>query len=87
MPSSPYRHTVVNCFQNLVPLVSATTELTVEKYCSSCELLSEFSTFGISNNFENSMIVQGHVVNCFQNLVPLVSATTPHPRNDCWMML
>ena len=43
---------------------------------SSCELLSEFSTFGISNN-ENWVIgLRSLVVNCFQNLVPLVSATT-----------
>ena len=43
---------------------------------NSCELLSEFSTFGISNNL---LLIMTHillVVNCFQNLVPLVSATT-----------
>ena len=43
---------------------------------SRCELLSEFSTFGISNNVKQIFLnIQG-VVNCFQNLVPLVSATT-----------
>ena len=41
-----------------------------------CELLSEFSTFGISNNSELQMRHNNVVVNCFQNLVPLVSATT-----------
>ena len=41
-----------------------------------CELLSEFSTFGISNNIARSISRYIHVVNCFQNLVPLVSATT-----------
>ena len=42
----------------------------------SCELLSEFSTFGISNNRAGVDGVPIDVVNCFQNLVPLVSATT-----------
>ena len=41
-----------------------------------CELLSEFSTFGISNNAEVEIEEIKYVVNCFQNLVPLVSATT-----------
>ena len=41
---------VVNCFQNLVPLVSATTNFIMILKWISCELLSEFSTFGISNN-------------------------------------
>ena len=41
-----------------------------------CELLSEFSTFGISNNSLDGAVVYKDVVNCFQNLVPLVSATT-----------
>ena len=41
-----------------------------------CELLSEFSTFGISNNIFEFRAVSLTVVNCFQNLVPLVSATT-----------
>ena len=41
-----------------------------------CELLSEFSTFGISNNMKQEGVAQWYVVNCFQNLVPLVSATT-----------
>jgi hypothetical protein len=41
-----------------------------------CELLSEFSTFGISNNQAMSFVALVSVVNCFQNLVPLVSATT-----------
>ena len=41
-----------------------------------CELLSEFSTFGISNNISGFFIMLKSVVNCFQNLVPLVSATT-----------
>jgi len=40
----------VNCFQNLVPLVSATTHQTDVYQGIGCELLSEFSTFGISNN-------------------------------------
>ena len=44
---------------------------------SGCELLSEFSTFGISNNTACYPCVLRFVVNCFQNLVPLVSATTP----------
>ena len=43
---------------------------------SGCELLSEFSTFGISNNWSAQIGSHLHVVNCFQNLVPLVSATT-----------
>ena len=43
-----------------------------------CELLSEFSTFGISNNPTKSEYSGDAVVNCFQNLVPLVSATTYH---------
>ena len=42
----------------------------------SCELLSEFSTFGISNNQSIYPGLRNAVVNCFQNLVPLVSATT-----------
>ena len=42
----------------------------------SCELLSEFSTFGISNNVTLILLIYNTVVNCFQNLVPLVSATT-----------
>ena len=42
----------------------------------SCELLSEFSTFGISNNKQQNYDNRIIVVNCFQNLVPLVSATT-----------
>ena len=41
-----------------------------------CELLSEFSTFGISNNCSGKWPIIQAVVNCFQNLVPLVSATT-----------
>ena len=41
-----------------------------------CELLSEFSTFGISNNTIEMKVERMLVVNCFQNLVPLVSATT-----------
>ena len=41
-----------------------------------CELLSEFSTFGISNNALANAELDRYVVNCFQNLVPLVSATT-----------
>ena len=41
-----------------------------------CELLSEFSTFGISNNQYLQKEIRKAVVNCFQNLVPLVSATT-----------
>ena len=41
-----------------------------------CELLSEFSTFGISNNSNGKGKQEHIVVNCFQNLVPLVSATT-----------
>ena len=41
-----------------------------------CELLSEFSTFGISNNMLTYSETAESVVNCFQNLVPLVSATT-----------
>ena len=41
---------VVNCFQNLVPLVSATTYYWMRAETYGCELLSEFSTFGISNN-------------------------------------
>ena len=45
-----FTNVVVNCFQNLVPLVSATTDLMKELTQLSCELLSEFSTFGISNN-------------------------------------
>ena len=44
--------------------------------CTSCELLSEFSTFGISNNEKAKQEALENVVNCFQNLVPLVSATT-----------
>mgnify|MGYP000911696100 CR=1 FL=1 len=68
---------VVNCFQNLVPLVSATTELTEKNSLHRCELLSEFSTFGISNNPNQKGRKVNYVVNCFQNLVPLVSATTP----------
>ena len=46
-----FSSSVVNCFQNLVPLVSATTRETEKITEPSCELLSEFSTFGISNNF------------------------------------
>ena len=67
---------VVNCFQNLVPLVSATTVETFELSNIGCELLSEFSTFGISNNQNHLIPLSLDVVNCFQNLVPLVSATT-----------
>ena len=67
---------VVNCFQNLVPLVSATTLSKYTLVTFSCELLSEFSTFGISNNNTTSVMKILSVVNCFQNLVPLVSATT-----------
>ena len=67
---------VVNCFQNLVPLVSATTMIPIIIPCSCCELLSEFSTFGISNNNNVITGIYNLVVNCFQNLVPLVSATT-----------
>ena len=67
---------VVNCFQNLVPLVSATTTTVFRCFCWCCELLSEFSTFGISNNSAYLNIESSVVVNCFQNLVPLVSATT-----------
>ena len=44
-----------------------------------CELLSEFSTFGISNNYVLTQTLTNGVVNCFQNLVPLVSATTAIP--------
>mgnify|MGYP000983726214 CR=1 FL=1 len=68
--------TVVNCFQNLVPLVSATTKTLANNRTGSCELLSEFSTFGISNNTKVINSCTHSVVNCFQNLVPLVSATT-----------
>ena len=39
-------------------------------------MLSEFSTFGISNNEKIFIKEVVFVVNCFQNLVPLVSATT-----------
>ena len=46
-----------------------------------CELLSEFSTFGISNNALKLSQLKEDVVNCFQNLVPLVSATTPRAVN------
>ena len=67
---------VVNCFQNLVPLVSATTVFEGLPGDDGCELLSEFSTFGISNNQRSRILQTGEVVNCFQNLVPLVSATT-----------
>ena len=67
---------VVNCFQNLVPLVSATTRLRSSSRQAGCELLSEFSTFGISNNKKDIAEIKKAVVNCFQNLVPLVSATT-----------
>ena len=67
---------VVNCFQNLVPLVSATTVKKKQRVAGRCELLSEFSTFGISNNRGQDMYQWDAVVNCFQNLVPLVSATT-----------
>ena len=67
---------VVNCFQNLVPLVSATTLFHFQQQESGCELLSEFSTFGISNNPSRMPRFRSGVVNCFQNLVPLVSATT-----------
>ena len=66
----------MNCFQNLVPLVSATTLVTPGAADISCELLSEFSTFGISNNLYKNLHSLKVVVNCFQNLVPLVSATT-----------
>ena len=68
--------TVVNCFQNLVPLVSATTFMGSACCSVCCELLSEFSTFGISNNRTLNRTLNLDVVNCFQNLVPLVSATT-----------
>ena len=67
---------VVNCFQNLVPLVSATTNGLSALSNTGCELLSEFSTFGISNNLLIAFLLLTSVVNCFQNLVPLVSATT-----------
>ena len=67
---------VVNCFQNLVPLVSATTAKAAAEAAACCELLSEFSAFGISNNSVLSIRPNNTVVNCFQNLVPLVSATT-----------
>ena len=67
---------VVNCFQNLVPLVSATTQRVGIGGDDGCELLSEFSTFGISNNSGIKKHLKYYVVNCFQNLVPLVSATT-----------
>ena len=70
------RKLVVNCFQNLVPLVSATTKALRMVRTKGCELLSEFSTFGISNNGSIGDMIMMFVVNCFQNLVPLVSATT-----------
>ena len=66
----------MNCFQNLVPLVSATTFIYIYIIPNCCELLSEFSTFGISNNWGICRKRLKPVVNCFQNLVPLVSATT-----------
>ena len=47
-----------------------------------CELLSEFSTFGISNNDVLAGAGLKFVVNCFQNLVPLVSATTSISYNS-----
>ena len=47
-----------------------------------CELLSEFSTFGISNNNVSPGSPTCFVVNCFQNLVPLVSATTLIAASD-----
>ena len=47
-----------------------------------CELLSEFSTFGISNNMGEQIDISEDVVNCFQNLVPLVSATTYSSGNQ-----
>ena len=50
--------------------------MTQKQADGSCELLSEFSTFGISNNVKRTDLSSEDVVNCFQNLVPLVSATT-----------
>ena len=54
---------------------------------TSCELLSEFSTFGISNNTGREFPLLGTVVNCFQNLVPLVSATTFLSQKTLYILL
>ena len=78
---------VVNCFQNLVPLVSATTKQEEIGAYLCCELLSEFSTFGISNNLKPFIVPKQYVVNCFQNLVPLVSATTRYFYIKHWKSL
>ena len=93
---------VVNCFQNEVSLISATTIAYIKieyialwiafkmrylwyqqqhpmlgtVYTTCCELLSKWGIFDISNNHSLMLIRLELVVNCFQNEVSLISATT-----------
>ena len=67
---------VVNCFQNVVSLILATTHFTRVIHACSCELLSKRSIFDISNNTKPRYNHYAAVVNCFQNVVSLILATT-----------
>ena len=93
---------VVNCFQNEVSLISATTQsskwvhesklwiafkmrylwyqqqhgVKIISTFSGCELLSKWGIFDISNNSARYHAIINNVVNCFQNEVSLISATT-----------
>ena len=66
----------MNCFQNVVSLILATTDLKEVIQKLSCELLSKRSIFDISNNSDVIAISVIDVVNCFQNVVSLILATT-----------
>ena len=57
-------------------------------YCVySCELLSKWGIFDISNNVWSDVYWSDNVVNCFQNEVSLISVTTTFIQHTCCSML
>ena len=67
---------VVNCFRIIVSLTSQTTQARTPTRVVSCELLSNYCIFDITDNQSIYGLLHPVVVNCFRIIVSLTSQTT-----------